>query len=67
MAYNSTSHRPTGISRLFSGFGQSLTAAVDARMHKIEQLNALSDAELSAKGLRRSDINRYVFRDVIGL
>lgn len=34
-----------------------------ARTDQIERLQALSDAELSRKGLRREDIVRHVFRD----
>ncbi|ROT99122.1 DUF1127 domain-containing protein [Histidinibacterium lentulum] len=34
-----------------------------ARTDQIERLQALSDADLARKGLRREDIVRHVFRD----
>ena len=34
-----------------------------ARTDRIDALNALSDAELAARGLRREDIARHVYRD----
>lgn len=34
-----------------------------ARTDQIEALNALSDAQLAARGLRREDIVRHVYRD----
>ena len=42
-----------------------LAASSNARMRQMEQLSALSDAELAEKGLRREDIARHVFRDVL--
>ena len=37
-----------------------------ARVAEIDRLNAKSDAELARLGLRREDIPRHVFRDLIG-
>lgn len=56
-----------GIARFFSTLASSidLAASSKARMRQIDQLSALSDAELEAKGLRREDIARYVFRDIL--
>jgi hypothetical protein len=34
------------------------------RVAEVERLQALSDAELAKRGLRREDIARHVFRDL---
>ena len=47
------------------GVGIDLAANSNDRILEMEKLNALTDAELDAKGLRREDIARYVFRDVL--
>ena len=36
-----------------------------SRMDQVTRLNAKSDAQLAEMGLRREDIPRYVFRDLI--
>ncbi|SDW95498.1 hypothetical protein [Litoreibacter albidus] len=41
-----------------------LAASANARIAQMEKLNAKSDEELSAMGMRREDIARYVFRDI---
>lgn len=41
-----------------------LAASANARIAQMEKLNAKSDAELEAMGLRREDIARHVFRDI---
>jgi hypothetical protein len=48
-------------------FGRAFETYVNrrARVDRIAALEAKSDAELAAMGLRRDDIVRYVFRDVI--
>jgi hypothetical protein len=53
----------------FHNLGNSidLAASSNSRMRQMEQLNALSDAELTAKGLRREDIARHVFRDILNV
>ncbi len=54
-------------SRFLNGLGQGLDAYMTARsrMHQIEKLNAKSDAELAAMGLKRDEIPRHVFRDIL--
>ena len=59
----------------FRGFFSRITAtlisaataygAAQSRADEVERLNAKSDAELSRIGLRREDIARYVFRDIL--
>ncbi|WP_172291857.1 hypothetical protein [Pseudoruegeria sp. HB172150] len=50
----------------FAGLGQGFNAYLTARsrMGEIEALNAKSDAQLAAMGLKREDIPRHVFRDI---
>ncbi len=52
---------------LSAWFGRAFETYVNrrARIDRIAALEAKSDAELAAIGLRRDDIVRYVFRDVI--
>ena len=50
------------IEGLTRGFGR--IAEANWRVREVERLNALSDAALAAKGLKREDIARHVFRDV---
>ena len=47
------------------GSAMTLSAAAEVRMRRIEALNAKSDEELAAMGLRRQDIAAYVFRDLM--
>ncbi len=49
-----------------AAFGRGLNAYMEARSRRdqVEQLNALSDAELARLGITRDGIVRYVFRDV---
>ena len=49
--------------------GQGFNAYIEkrARLSEIAQLDAKSDEELAQMGLRRDDIPRYVFRDLIGV
>ncbi len=51
----------------FAGLGQGFNAYLTARsrMNEVERLNARSDAELARIGLRREDIPRHVFRDIL--
>ena len=58
-----------GFKAFFRTLGSSidLAASANARLAKVEELSALSDAQLAKKGLRREDIARYVFRDIMHL
>lgn len=42
-----------------------LMAAANARAAELDALSAKSDAQLAEMGLRREDISRYVFRDIL--
>jgi hypothetical protein len=44
-----------------------VSSAMDARMKRIDALNAKTDAELHAMNLRRGDIPAFVFRDMMHL
>lgn len=71
MANVTTNIRVSGTKQ---GFGARLLAAladgieahgrIASRRGAIEALEAKSDAELAAMGLRRADIARHVFRDL---
>ncbi|MEM6372582.1 MAG: DUF1127 domain-containing protein [Pseudomonadota bacterium] len=73
MAYAANVHSNTsssiwsGVTGFFSMVGQAMvvSSSGDARMRKVEKLNAMSDAELAAINLRREDIAAYVFRDLM--
>lgn len=75
MAYNHTSthgsdlpHRfIEGAKRVFGMVGTAmvLAGATNRRLHEMERLNAKSDAQLAAMGLRREDIVRHVFKDML--
>lgn len=55
------------IRNFFDGIGRGFSASLEAssRMAELERLNAMSDAELAEIGIRREDIARVVFRDVL--
>ena len=42
----------------------SLITESNWRVREAQRLHAMSDAQLAARGLRREDIARHVFRDV---
>lgn len=54
------------LGRVFATLGHSLINAsgISARSEQIEMLEAKSDAELAAMGLRRDTIAYHVFRDL---
>jgi len=56
--------RPRGILARIGGFFTDLAAA-RSRSEEVARLNAKSDAELARMGLRREDIVRHVFRDIL--
>ncbi len=51
---------------LMASFFRSLATATEAssRFHQIEALQAKTDEELAAMGLRRNQIARYVFQEL---
>lgn len=51
----------------FAGIGNFLTQLGENnhRVREVERLNAMSDEALAARGLRREDIVRHVFRDLL--
>lgn len=75
MAYSSTISHTGGVSfksafaavgAFFASIGNAMIAASSnsARLHKVEMLNAKSDAELAKMGIKRDDIVHHVFRDL---
>lgn len=56
---------PASIRRLLDGLGHALVAYTErhSRVDEIERLNAMSDAELEALGIRRDRIVYQVFSD----
>lgn len=55
------------LDRFFASIGQGFNAYLESqgRVEEIERLSSKSDKELAEMGLRREDIPRYVFRDLI--
>lgn len=47
------------------GNGLMMLAENNIRAKQVEELMAKSDAELQAMGLKREDIARYVFKDML--
>lgn len=47
------------------GRAMVITSSSHRRLMQIEHLQAKSDAELAEMGLKREDIARYVFRDIL--
>lgn len=60
-------HTPSFLSRMGSSIATAFEAYARARSRtaEFEFYNALSDAELAARGLRREDIARHIFRDYL--
>ena len=58
-----------GIARLFNEIFDFFIrmSEANARVRQVEALNALSDAQLAKRGLRREDIVRHVFQDLYGI
>ena len=55
------------IRAFFSAFGRAMIVAAEnsSRMRRIEAFNAMTDEELAERGLKREDIVRHVFRDLM--
>lgn len=77
MAYASNAtHLNTAGESLFArfgswlmGLGQAVFVArgMEARMTQLHNLQTKTDDELKAMGLKREDLARYVFRDILYL
>ncbi|MFY0632441.1 MAG: DUF1127 domain-containing protein [Vannielia sp.] len=57
------------MARVGAGFNAVFTGLVamaeaNPRMKAVNRLSAMSDEELAARGLKREDIVRHVFRDI---
>ncbi len=61
--------KPGFFSSLLDGLtrGVSQVAEANSRIHEVERLQAMSDEALAAKGIRRDEIVRHVFRDLYWL
>lgn len=57
----------SALDTFFSGIGQGFNAYLvsKSRINEIERLEAMSDSRLAEMGLKREDIPRYVFRDML--
>ncbi|WP_121630220.1 DUF1127 domain-containing protein [Tropicibacter alexandrii] len=71
MAHIQTAAAPHGnfFANLYDGFIRAMVniAESNSRVKRVEALQALSDAELAARGLKRDDIVKHVFGDVMYL
>jgi len=58
-----------GLDDFLASVGQGFNAYIEkrSRVPQIAELDAKSDEELAKMGLRRDEIPRYVFRDLIGM
>lgn len=63
-AQASAQPRSRGLLSGILSFFSSLAAA-QSRVEEVERLTAKSDDELARMGLKREDIARYVFRDIL--
>ncbi|EBA10345.1 hypothetical protein [Sagittula stellata] len=52
---------------MFNGMMEGLARIAESshRMKELERLQAMSDEQLAKRGLKREDIARHVFRDVM--
>lgn len=52
---------------LVAGLGRGLTqiAEHNTRLREVERLQRLSDDQLAARGIKREDIARHVYRDML--
>ncbi|MAC77181.1 MAG: DUF1127 domain-containing protein [Rhodobacteraceae bacterium] len=71
MAYATQTTQSAGVlsavQNFFSTIGHALVAVAEAnpRMKKVQALQRMTDEELAARGLKREDIVRVVFHDVL--
>jgi len=63
-AATATAPRGRGLLARIGAIFTEMTLA-RSRVHEVERLNAKSDEELARMGLKREDIARHVFRDVL--
>ena len=68
----SASHKSTSfLGAFFKRLGTSIYAGFESMAHarartaEFQYYNDMSDEQLAAKGLRRDEIARYVFRDML--
>lgn len=63
---HTTAPRAGLLTRIIANAGHFLISIGEnnCRVREADRLRALSDEELSRKGLRREDITRHVFRDM---
>lgn len=57
------------LNKAFNGLRQAFVIYLEqrSRFAEIEVLNQKTDQELAEMGLKRENITRYVFRDLVGL
>jgi uncharacterized protein YjiS (DUF1127 family) len=57
----------SAVSQVFRSLGRAmvLNSSANRRLKQIEVLQSKSDEELAEMGLKREDIARYVFRDIL--
>ncbi len=71
MAYATQHTAPAGIfsavQHFFASIGHALVMVAEAnpRMKKVQALQCMSDEELAERGIKREDIVRIVFNDVL--
>lgn len=69
MTTQSISDRPGFFARMWTAMmtGAEAAAAAQGRSNLYREMDAMSDAQLAEIGLKREDIARYVFRDIINI
>ncbi|WP_428927556.1 DUF1127 domain-containing protein [Marinibacterium sp. SX1] len=71
MAYATHTTAPatalSAVQHFFASIGNALVAVAEAnpRMKKVHALQRMTDAELAERGIKREDIVRVVFHDVL--
>ena len=65
--FSSVEHLRSGLRRMFAAIGRYIEdyGRAKSRRDLYEALEAKSDAELAALGIRRDQIAQYVFRDLL--